>query len=197
MNNLKKTLVILMCALIVLALVYIYANSNDRNNKSEDVITTGMTLGQNDYFSSKLSEATGMKRRLDEGKRLKEKGEYQGAIKVFEEVLNDADDRGFKGMAIIGISNTYEKKRDYNKALEFVILRRDKFVNDWAKEPVVERIKYLEYALQGNYEMSIKHAELAMQAEMKVHGSKKPREDYIDRLNDLKASKEYIESLKK
>jgi tetratricopeptide (TPR) repeat protein len=127
---------------------------------------------------------------------LRNQGEYEKALSIFQKAFEISDNVGFKGMAVVGIADIYEKKRDYNKALEYVSLRLNKYLNDWAKEPVLERKKYLEYALQGNYEMTIKHAELAMKAEMKVHGTKKPREDYVDRLNDLKASKEYIISLK-
>ena len=87
--------------------------------------------------------------------------------------------------------------RDYQKALELLKLARDEYVSDWAKEPIIERIKYLEYALQGNYAMAVKHAELALEADKKLpNRPKEGSEDYIERLNDLKAAKGYIESLK-
>ena len=188
---------ILFLSIVVILFILLRVNATNKNNiEAENIITTGMTEGQKEYFSSKLSEATNVVRLFRRGKRLRDQGEYESALNIFQKIFENKDDTGYKGMAIINIADTYEKKRDYKKALEYMIIDRDEYINDWAKEPVLERIKYLEYASRGNYDLTIKHAELAMQAEMKVHGTKKPRKDYIERLNDLKASKEYIESLK-
>ena len=166
-------------------------------HKKETVITTGMTKGQSDFFQGKLSEAFSVQRLIDRGKKLEEEGKYEEAIAVFNEVIAKTKWQGEKGTAVLYIADAYEKKRDYKKALEYVIIDRDEYVNDWAKEPIVERAKYLEYALQGNYEMAVKHAQLAIEADAKLPSRPKTgRQVYIDRLNDLKASKEYIESLK-
>jgi len=180
----------------ILLLVFKINVFKNKSEYEDSVIKTGMTSKQEKYFSDKLSDAVSIRNRFDEAKNLRSKGVYDKALMILEEILADSSLIDYHGMAVIDISNTYEKKRDYGEALEYTVLLESSYVGDWAKEPVLERIKYLEYASQGKYDLAVRHAELAMQAEMKVHGTKKPRIDYIERLNDLKASKEYIESLK-
>jgi tetratricopeptide (TPR) repeat protein len=105
--------------------------------------------------------------------------------------------RGSKGVAMFAIADAYETKRDYAKALKQMIIIRDKYINEWAKEPVVERAIYLDYALKGEYELAIEHAQKAIEEDEKLPNVPKGGSpDYIQRLNDLKVAKDYILSLK-
>lgn len=197
MNKIIKITILCITSVILTAVIFRINFVKNENNTTDSVIKTGMTKGQKDYFSSKLSEAVNINKRFDMGEKLRNQSKYEEAVSLFKEIFNDIKHPGYKGMAIIQIANTFEKEKDYKNALKYMVISRDEYVNEWAKEPIIERVKYLEYALQGNYELAIEHAKLALEAEMKVHDSKKPRRDYLERFNDLKASKEYIEGLKK
>lgn len=187
-------LVVIFIAIIAFGLTI--ANRNVLQKKNA-IITTGMTKGQQGYFQERLSKAFQLERYVDDGKKFMERGQYEEAIESFQKAYDGGTMAGDRGVAIYHMANVYEKKRDYKKALEYVVIDRDEYVSDWAKGPVVERAKYLEYALEGNYEMSVKHAEMALEEDKKLPNRPKGgSSSYIERLNDIKASKEYIESLK-
>ena len=135
---------------------------------------------------------------LDKGDTLLREGKIDEAIKQYEIAFSEGRSQGSKGVALVALANAYEKKRDYKKALELVIIDRDQYVNDWAKAPVVERVKYLGYALKGEYDLVIEYAQKALEADSKLpNRPKEGRSDYVERLNDLRIAKEYILSLKK
>lgn len=135
---------------------------------------------------------------LDRGDQLLKDGKIDEAIEQYNIALSVAKLSGEKGVTLIHIANAYEKKRNYKKALENMIIVRDSYVNEWAKEPIAERVKYLEYASNGDYELAVKHAENALEADAKLpNRPKEGRSDYIERLNNIKVSKSYISSLKK
>lgn len=52
--------------------------------------------------------------------------------------------------------------------MEYITTEINKYVAEWAKPPLLERISYLEYALNGDYDLAIKHAELAIEEEIKI-----------------------------
>lgn len=194
----KRNVIII--GVIVLAAVFLgFHVSIIKSNKTtnSEVFTTGLAKGQSDYFGQQLKKTGVQYRYIQKGNHYLKNGNIEAAIKMFETAQENAYSQATRGVAIINLANAYEKKRDYRKALEYTILSRDKYANDWAKAPYIERAKYLEYASTGNYKLAIKYAELTIKAETEVHNSKTPSEGYVERLNDLKASKAYIESLKK
>lgn len=168
-----------------------------KKNKSTAVVVVGLPKGQIGLFQKELAEAFKNKPFLDKGDELMKEGRIDDAIKEYETAASLAKISGDKAVAMIDISNAYEKKCDYKKALELVIADRDKYVNTWAKEPVIERAIYLDYALKGEYDLAVEHAQKALEEDMKLFNRKRPREDYLQRLNDLKGAKDYILSLKK
>jgi len=133
---------------------------------------------------------------IEKGNRYLKNGDIESAIKMFETAEKNAYSHSTKAEALFHLSNAYEKKGDFEKALEYTIVYRDEYVNDWARGPINERARYLEYAVAGEYELTIEHAQKAVEADVKINVDQKPREDYLERLNDLKSSKAYIESLK-
>ena len=196
MKKFVKFSILLVCISVV---IFIIMNSIIEKKKINDraVLEIGMTEGENNYFKEKLTKAIKIKDKFLEGNKLRMHGRYDEAVKIFEDIFNESKEKGYQGMAILEIADTYEKKRDYQQALIYVVKSRDEYISEGAKEPIIERAKYLEYAVQGNYEMTIKHAQLALEADAKLPSRPKGgREIYIDRLSDLKASKEYIESLR-
>ncbi|MBU1784855.1 MAG: hypothetical protein KKG95_05905 [Candidatus Omnitrophica bacterium] len=184
--------------LLILIFVFLggYVMMVKNTKKDNKVFTTELTKGQADYFQQQMQEVGVQYGYIEKGKLCLERKDFKGAVKWFEIAEEKAYSHATRAMAILYLADTYEKKRDYEKALEYIILDRDKYVNDWAREPIVERAKYLEYALAGEYELAIKHAQKALDEDVKINNAGKPRSDYIERLNDLKASKAYIESLK-
>jgi tetratricopeptide (TPR) repeat protein len=194
----KKTKFISALVFITIIFLGVYVMISKNNKKNDNkVFTTGLTKGQSEYFQQQMNEVGVQYGYIQKGNYCLERGDIEKAIEWYETAEENAYSHPTRAEAIFHLANAYEKKRDYNKALEYVILDRDKYVNDWAREPIVERAKYLEYALAGEYELAIEHAQKAIEADMKININGKPRSDYIERLNDLKASKEYIQSLKK
>ncbi|NQT07305.1 MAG: tetratricopeptide repeat protein [Candidatus Omnitrophica bacterium] len=177
--------------------ISVYKNQTSKDRKNA-ILLMGLTKGQKDYFQDKLLDANKIENLIRKGKNLQKEGKYVEAIQVFEEIYKKSKWSGDKGSALLHIADAYEKMQDYKKALKYVVIDRDEYVNDWAKAPIVERAKYLEYAAQGNYEMALKYAKQALEVETNMPYNKGiPSQGYVDRLNDLIASKDYILSLKK
>ncbi|MFA6141750.1 MAG: hypothetical protein WC738_00450 [Candidatus Omnitrophota bacterium] len=168
-----------------------------KKNKSTAVVMVG-PKGGTALFQKELTEAFKYKSFLDKGDELVKEGKIDDAVKEYETAFFLAKIRGAKGLAIFAISNAYEKKRDYVNALKYAIIDRDEYISNWAKAPVVERAIYLDYALKGEYDLAIEHAQKALEEDAELPNVPKGGSpDYIQRLNDLKAAKDYILSLKK
>ena len=159
--------------------------------RKSSTVVTGLSTGQAQYFQQKLGTAISDASYIKKGKQLEKMGNFDGAIENYKRALS-----GYKGVARICIANAYEKKHDYKTALEWMILVRD-HVNEWAKKPHEERVKYLGYALQGEYELAVTHAKKAIEDYMSIYSDMPvQKQEYIDRLNDLIAAKDHILSLK-
>lgn len=164
----------------------------------QPVVITGLTEGQQKSFQQNLSGALTQFSHIKKGDRLVAEGRLDYAMKEYQTAFSMAKSTGAKGEALRSIANLYEIKRNYKKALEYIIIERDKYTAEWARGPLDERIKYLEYADQGEYDLAVEHAEKAIKAEASLPDSNgKPRADYIKRLDDIKGAKDYIISLKK
>lgn len=161
-------------------------------------IVTGLTEGQQKTFQQDLSGAMKQFGYIKKGDRLLAEGKFDDALTEYQTALSLAKSVGTKGEAFRSLANLYEKKRNYKKALEYIIIVRDKYVAEWAEEPLDERAKYLEYASKGEYDLAVEHGKKAIKAEANLPDSNgKPRKDYVQRLNDLIAARDYILSLKK
>lgn len=162
------------------------------------VFIVGLPDGQRSGVVKELEDAAKEDSYIKKADELMKDGKIEEAIKSYEAALALAKFSGSKAVIYFHMADAYEKRRDYRNALGRIIIIRDKFVNDWAKEPVVERTKYLEYALQGEYDIAVEHAQKALEADAKLPNAPKGGSpDYIERLNDLKAAKDYILGFKK
>jgi len=188
---------LMVVTLVVIILFFGISIVKTKNPVPKKIVTTGLTKGQSDYLLKQLEETGKQYSYIQDGQQSLMSGDIENAIRLFEIALKSAYSQATEGEAIINLANAYEKKKDYEKALEYIIIDRDNYVNEWAKEPILQRTKYLEYASRGEYELAIEHAKKAIVAEMNIHNSKTPRSDYTERLNDLIAAKDYILSLKK
>ena len=186
---------------VIFSIVVIGLSINQKQvqkNKSTAVVIVGSPSGGLTLFQKELIEASKYTSYLDKGDELVKEGKIDDAIKGYETAFSLAKVKGAKGLAIFAISKAYEKKHDYVNALKYETIDRDKYVSDWAKEPVVERALYLDYALKGEYDLAVEHAQKALEEDAKLPNVPKGGSpDYIQRLNDLKSAKDYILSLKK
>ena len=201
METKKLTIKIVVIFVIIFLLVVIGLNINQKQvqkNKSTAVVIVGSPSGGLTLFQKELIEASKYTSFLDKGDELVKEGKVDDAIKEYETAFSLAKISGAKAVAVLAIADAYEKKHDYVNALKYETIDRDKYVSDWAKEPVVERVLYLEYALKGEYDLAVEHAQKALEADANLPNRPKGGSpDYIQRLNDLKAAKDYITSLKK
>lgn len=164
----------------------------------EGVFIVGLPDGQRSGVVKELEHAAKEDSYVKIADELMKEGKIEEAIKSYEAAIALAKFSGSKAVVYFHMADAYEKRRDYRNALLKIIIIRDKYVNDWAKEPIVERAKYLEYALQGEHDLAIEHAQKALEADAKLPNTPKGGSpDYIERLNDLKAAKNYILGLKK
>jgi len=191
--------IVIMIIIIFLIVVGISINQKRvKKDKSTTVVMVGFPKGGATVFQKELTEAFEYKSYLDKGNELARQGKINDAIKEYETAFSLAKMRGARGVVLFAMADAYEKSRDYEKALKQISIIRDNYINDWAKESVVERAIYLDYVLKGEYDLAIEHAQKALEADAKLPNRPAAgREDYIERLNDLKAAKDYIMSLKK
>lgn len=201
----KKNTLTLLLIIIVLFFMFVSVQitTHQKNKvKKNSTMFIGLKSSQQEYFAKQLS---GFSRELNQihlGDALVKQGRLDEAIQHFNNLINDQSFED-KYMARTHLIDAYEKKRDYATAYQALYKqqRNPKFVlpvTDPVRVPAEERLKYLKYASEGNYNLAIKHAQFAIEAEKQIPNCPKEMIKITEqRLNDLKASKAYIESLKK
>jgi len=199
MMNRKKIIVsILTLIMIFIGIpVLIYGPKKEIKRDAQNTVIVGLTKEQGATFMQELSTAQSQYQYIKNGDKYLVNGRYDEAEKEYKTALSLAKSSGTKGEAYRCLANLYEKKRDYSKAIEYIELEIDKYVADWAKEPLVERSKYLKHAVNGKFEQVLEHAKNAIEEERKLTKVEECIDEYKNRLNDLIASKDYILSLKK
>ena len=199
-NTKKITKIIIISGVVIVALstsISIYYKKQ-KAKADKKILPVGLTKGQEEYFKKELALTGKQYRYIQKGNILLREDNIDGAILEYEKALRNAYSNATRSEACRHLADAYEKKKNYKKALEYIITVRDKYVNDWAKAPVIERAKYLTYANRGNYEMAVAYAKKALEVETDMLYNKGvPSQGYIDRLNDLIAAKGYVLSLKK
>jgi tetratricopeptide (TPR) repeat protein len=193
-KKLARDVIIIFLAVCVLATIFMLIRINVISKRKQSVIATGLSQGQNKYFQKQLASALKVSSFIDDGNRLLNQGNYNGAIESYKQALSSSRMDGEKGMSMEYIADAYEKKRDYRTAQEWMIKVRDS-CPEWSKKPDIERAKYLDYASKGDYELAVGHAENALKEYQAIDDVQ--IDIYTNRLNDLKAAESYIRSLKK
>jgi tetratricopeptide (TPR) repeat protein len=188
--------IIIFTVVFVFAGIFMIIHGHVLQKRKQAVIITGVASSQGEYFQKKLASANNVFSYIFAGKRLAKEGKYDEAIENFNKALAKSTMTGDAGVAMVCIANAYEKKLDYINAYKWTIKVRDNCPNDWARKPYIERAKYLEYASRGDYDPALTHAHMALKEDQAL-GPGSTEEEYIDRLNDLKAAESYIRSLKK
>jgi len=194
----KSTFIKIPILVVIFGAITIFAVHLDRAYREKQVMQIGLTKGQNDYFQEQLQETGKFFSPYKSARYLFKKNNINDALILYQKALDNAYSDSTTSLAYRGLADVYEKRKDYKKSLDYLVIIRDKHVNDWAKAPIEERIKYLEYAANGEYGLAVEQAEKALIVETNMPYNKGvPSEEFVQRVNDLKASKEYIESLKK
>ncbi len=194
----KKTSIVVGITLIFLLVGIPMLLFKHKKPAQQAMVMTGLTKGQQKTFQQDLTGAMKQFGYVKKGDRLLAEGKFDDALAEYQTALSRAKSASTKGEALRSLANLYEKKRDYKKALDYMRLEEQTYISDWAKSPVIERIKYLEYASNGEYDLAVEFAKKAIEAEANLPDSNgKPRKDYVHRLNDIIAAKDYILSLKK
>jgi len=198
----KSIMIFLLCLIVVFLGFLIIVRVKEPLKKSEaqkDVVSMGLKPSQQKYFSQELQGTFNDVALLDKGDELIKQGRLDEAITHFNNLLKNSNFE-MKGLVRNHLIDAYEKKRKYAKAHS--VLYDD--VQEHYKVPpthevrvpVEERLKYLKYASEGNYELAVKHASMALEAVKKGSLKKLPML-YENRLEDLKASEKHIRQLKK
>jgi len=137
---------------------------------------------------------------IDRGNAYLKEGKIQEAIEQFNIVLERGKKTAALDFARDGLVDAYEKARDYKTATELLEKIVSKYVlpkGDKWRLADDERILYLKYANEGEYNLAVEHAQKALEADAQLpnrpQGANPP---YYQRLNDLKAAKDYILRLK-
>lgn len=200
-NNKMKVIRFSVVTIFVLAILLFgitFIGKKENNKNPLPVVMVGLPKGQEKGLNIELEKATQYEKAVDYADSLVKEGKIEEAIVEYNKALSQAKFSGDKAIVFLHMADMYEKKRAYNKALELMTIVRDKYVNDWAKEPDVERVLYLQYATNGDYDLAVEHAQKALEADAKLPNRPAGgRQDYIERLNDLKAAKDHILSQKK
>ena len=193
--------IIIISSVIILSLLGIGVQIRKTTTKSENmkkVTSVGLSSSQQEYFSQQMDKTGREADLLEKGKLLLNEGSASEAIKYFNNLIND-EEFELKGLAKAHLIDAYEKKGDYytTYAILYTETQKSKLsLSDLFRVPVAERLKYLKYASEGEYELAVKHAQLALEASAELP-LKTFKQAYRKRLNNIEASKEYIESLKK
>lgn len=201
MNKSKIILTIIIVLVIVIAL---YSSFNLITGKSKSklnnkVAIVGLNPATKDSLSNAMRASFNDVQMLEKGDALLTGEKTKEAIYYFKELLRDAD-FDMKGLARNHLIEAYEKDRQYAEAYELLYEDTKKYKVPLTHEirvPIEERVKYLKFASEGNYDMAVMHAELSLEAEKKISNRPKEVIDRVEaRIKDLKASREYIERLK-
>jgi len=199
--NMKYILKGVFLILIILTTGTILFRIEKKYSSKEDnkkLISAGLTKNQGEYFKEQINQTGTFFGYYKKGYALLNNGKKDEAISMFKNALTNAYSQGTIAEAYRGLTDAYEKKRAYATALKYQIMIRDKYVNEWAEAPEIERAKYLEYASNGDYQSAVKYAKLALEVETNMPYNKgEPKSGYINRLNDIINAKGYILSLKK
>jgi len=196
-NRSLKIILISVLAFLAFTLGVTITKKQVKKDKSTAVVVVGLPKDSMGGMQAELKEAFHYKSYLDKGNKLVKHGNIDEAVKEYKTALSLAKISGAKALAVLAIADAYEKGQKYQDALKYVIMDRDQYVNEWAKEPIVERALYLDYALRGEYALAVEHAQKALQADAELPNRPNGADpQYYERLNNLKAAKDHILSLK-
>jgi len=196
---LKITIITTGVVVIVMGGITVKKYTNEIKPQQTFVVT-GLPKNQSGILKE-LEKVTNEHAYIKKGYKYLESREYDKAKEQFETVIKRNKPTGALSEARRGMIDLYEKIGDYRMAAELFskIIATFKIAkgNMW-RLPDDERLLYLLYAADGDYDLAVEHAQRALEADAKLPNRPKGgRADYIQRFNELKEAKDYILSLRK
>lgn len=197
-NILKITVTIIIIFLVVIGISY--TAKKKYNKVANAILVTGLKSNQTGVINE-IAKASEEYHYIENGNKYLDENRFKEAIEQYSIGILKARTSSMRDLARIRLVDAYEKSREYETAL--------KLLGDITEEykvpkghpfriPDEERYEYLKYASKGEYDLAVEHAQRALEADVKLPN--RPKEgspNYIQRLNDLKAAKDYILGLKK
>jgi tetratricopeptide (TPR) repeat protein len=202
-NN-KTILKIIVISLIVIGFVaagITYRNVGVKKQQQRAYLLGGFSKEQAAGLQKELEYISPEHDYVDRGYAYLKEGKVEDAIKQFNTVLERGKKTAALGDAREGLVDAYEKARDYKTAADllekimssYVLAKGDKWrlADD-------ERLLYLRYAANGEYYLAVERAQKSLEADAQLPNRPQgANPSYYQRLNDLKAAKDYILSQKK
>jgi len=137
---------------------------------------------------------------IDRGYQYLKDGRIKEAMEQFNAVLSRGKKTSALDFARRGLVDACEKSRDYKTAADLLDKIIGTFVipkGDMWRTAEDERLLYLRYAANGDYDLAIEHSQKALEADAQLPNRPQgANPQYYERLDDLKAAKDYILSQK-
>ena len=193
-------MVISLIVIVIIALGITYRTIEIKKQQQRAYLLVGFPKGQAAGLQKELEYISTEHDYIDRGNMYLKKGKTQEAIAEFTTVLKRGKKTSALDFARRGLVDAYEKARDYKTAADlldkiiatFVIPKGDKW-----RTAEDERLLYLRYAANGEYDFAIEHAQKALEADAQLPNRPQgANPQYYERLNDVKSAKDYILSLK-
>lgn len=202
MNN-KMILKIIVISIIVIGFIVAgitYRNVEVKKQQQRAYLLVGFSKEQAAGIQKELEYISPEHDFVDRGYMYLKEGKIKEAIEQFNTVLERNKKTAALGAARAGLVDAYEKGRDYKTAADLLEKMMSKYVlpkGDKWRLADDERLLYLRYAANGDYDLAVEHAQKSLEADAqlpnRLKGANPP---YYERLSDLKAAKDYILSLK-
>ena len=198
-KNILKLLVVIGIVFIIIFGIN-FATKVKYSKQTKAVLITGLPQNQNGVINemAKVSEEY---QYIEKGNNYLKENRIKEAIGQYEIGVAKARTSSMRDLAKIRLVDAYEKSKDYGVASKLL----GEMISGYKvpeghpfRIPDEQRFLYLQYAANGEYDLAVEHAQKAHEADSVLpNHPKSGTEDYIQRLNDLKAAKNYITSLKK
>jgi len=199
-KNIFKIIMLIIIVLILSSLV-LGKKAKQKNANSRSAM---LIMGLSEKHTGIIKEHENVSEEYNyilEGDKFMKQNKPSEAIVQFKLAILKARSSSMKSFAEIKLINAYEKNREYDVAA----IALKKLINQYKvpegnifRVPDEERLAYLECASRGEYEFAIEHAQKSLDADAKLPNRPLGGQfDYKERINDLKAAKEYILSKKK
>lgn len=195
-----RIIVIIIIVVGIVALGITYRTATIKKQQKAYVMV-GFPKGQTAGIQKELEYISTEHDYIDRGYAYLKAGRIKEAMEQFNTVLSRGKKTSALDFARRGLVDAYEKSRDYKTAADLL----DKIIaifvipkGDIWRTAEDERLLYLRYAANGDYNLTIEHAQKALEADAKLPNRPQgANPQYYERLDDLKAAKDYIMSLRK
>ena len=197
----KNILKILILGLVVFVAIFGISVGVKKKQQARQsaILITGLPKNQTGILLE-LEKASSDYSYIEYATNLLKENRTDEAVEAYKKAISSIKSSNMRSLAKLGLVDAYEKAREYKKATNVLsdITKGYKVPpTNMFRIPNDERLKYLEYAAKGDYDLAFEYAKKAAEADSKLPNRRgRPREDYVERLKDLLEAREYILSSK-